>query len=214
MNLYNNKITYRLNMLFRNIFILPKLRRRIKNKNATIICNNCNAGFILHDLQMKFNTPTINMYFKGTDFFDFVENLDYYLKQDLLFKKTNLVDNNISYPICTLKGNDVLRDLELHFLHYSDYESAKSKWNTRKKRIDKNNIFIMWTFMGKMDENGNEYYYNRVKNFPFENKVCFVNHPVEIKDYPDFFYIKGFEKEDGLGVLSLFQGLNGRKYYV
>ena len=42
--------------------------------NIDFICNNCNAGIILHDLNLKFNTPTVNMYFEGTDFYGILLN--------------------------------------------------------------------------------------------------------------------------------------------
>lgn len=35
-------------------------RRRLRNYSPTIISNNCCAGFIYHDLGLKFNSPTIN----------------------------------------------------------------------------------------------------------------------------------------------------------
>lgn len=208
-----NKITYRLNVLFRNVFFLPRIRKKIKNINASVLCNNCNAGLILHDLNLKFNTPTINMYFSGTDFFDFVENLDYYLEQELILVKINKIDDKTIYPICKLKGNKNMKDLELHFLHYPSYQTAKEKWEIRKKRINKDNLYVMWTFMGEVDENGNEYYYDRASHLPCKNKIIFVNHPVDSDTYPDFYYIKGFENQKGLGVLSTFQGMNGKKYY-
>lgn len=36
-------------------------RRRLRNSSPTIISNNCCAGFIYHDLGLKFNSPTINL---------------------------------------------------------------------------------------------------------------------------------------------------------
>lgn len=213
MNLYNNKITYRINMYLRKMFILPKIRAKIKNKNVSIICNNCNAGIILHDLNLKFNTPTVNMYFEGTDFFEFVENLEYYLEQELNLIETKFLDSKTSYPICKLSGNGERKDLTLHFLHYNDFAIAEEKWESRKKRIDKDNLFVMWIFMGEIDENGNSFYYDRVNKLPCKSKVVFVNHAIDTKKYPDFVYIKGFETQKGLGVLSVFSGLNGKRYY-
>ena len=39
------------------------LRIKLKNKDFSIISSNCNGGVILSDLNIKFNTPTINLFF-------------------------------------------------------------------------------------------------------------------------------------------------------
>ena len=40
----------------------------LKNKDFTIISHNCVGGVIYHDLGLKFNTPTINLFFMAKDF--------------------------------------------------------------------------------------------------------------------------------------------------
>lgn len=64
------KIKYRWNVFYRNKILLKKVKPRIKNKKFTLLCNNCNGGVILNDLGLKFNTPTINMFFYHYDFFE------------------------------------------------------------------------------------------------------------------------------------------------
>lgn len=41
-------------------------------------------GVILHELGERFNSPTVNLFFKAEDYLKFLENLDYYLKQALV----------------------------------------------------------------------------------------------------------------------------------
>ncbi len=60
---YNNRITLRWNNWFRRFFILPKMRKALRNKEFTLLSNNCNGGFIYHDLGLQFLSPTINMFF-------------------------------------------------------------------------------------------------------------------------------------------------------
>ncbi len=55
-------------------------RKRLKNKNFTVLSNNCVGGVILHELGERFNSPTVNLFFKAEDYLKFLENLDYYLK--------------------------------------------------------------------------------------------------------------------------------------
>ena len=59
----------------------------------------------------------------------------------------------------------------------------------------------------------NEELYIRAQNLPVNNKVFFVNHPVDQEKYPDFFYIKGFENQIGTGQLGEFMNLKGERYY-
>lgn len=42
---------------------LVNYRHKLKNENFTIISNNCIAGVLYKDLNKKFNSPTINLYF-------------------------------------------------------------------------------------------------------------------------------------------------------
>lgn len=84
MNLYNNEITRRLNTILRRLYIVPQRRKKLVVKDFSILCSNCLGGVILHDLGLRFDTPTINMFFHNLDFFDFIEHFDYYIKQPLI----------------------------------------------------------------------------------------------------------------------------------
>lgn len=211
LNLYNNKITHRTNKLIREKIRVKAIRKKLKNQYFTILCNNCTGGFILHDLGCRFNTPTINMFFHDLDFFDFIEHFDYYIKQPTIQIDNPHYDPYApDYPVAVLKGDGNLKDLELHFLHYKTFEEANNKWEIRKARINFEKTYVIWTFMG-MEEN--EELYLRAQNLPCKNKVIFVNHPVDNHKYPDFYYIKGFEDQVGLGQISKFQNLLGKRYY-
>lgn len=75
-----------------------KLRSRIKNTAPTIISNNCIAGIIYHNLGLKFFSPTINLYISGWDYILFVENLEDYLKCELIEKK--IVEKIFQWEYC------------------------------------------------------------------------------------------------------------------
>lgn len=68
----------------------------------------------------------------------------------------------------------------------------------------------MFTFMGMPKD---EALYRRAENLPAKNKVFFVNHPVDPAEFPSFFYIRGFEKQIGLGLLGSFCDLLGHRFY-
>lgn len=164
-------------------------RKKLKNLNPTIISSNCNGGIIYHDLNLPFNSPTINLSMDTDDFIKLVSNLKYYLEQEIV----ELEDKNYDFPC------GMLEDIKIRFNHYKTFKEAVDKWNERKKRINWDNIYIMGI-------DGDNATYESVKKFdelPYKNKVIFTH-----KDYPEFkssYYIKGFEKDEGVGVLIYFK---------
>jgi len=117
------------------------LRKKNKNKNFSIISNNCWGGGVYEDLGIKYFTPTIGLFFFAPCYIKFIKDLKLYLSSELQFKNKSkyLSDADLSYPI------GVLRDIEIHFLHYGSEKEAKEKWDDRKKRINFDNLFISFS---------------------------------------------------------------------
>ena len=158
---------------------IAKQRKRIMNKNVSIISSNCNGAFILHDLGLPFNSPFVNLWIRPQDFIKLLLNLDTYMKSDI----KEIFEDGICYPI------GQLRDINLYFQHYSSFEEAKKKWIERKKRINKNNLYILFT-----DRDGCSYQdLLEFDQLTYKNKVVFTNH--EYHEISSSFYIKGFENE-------------------
>lgn len=203
MDLYNNKLTYRTNKLLRKLFIIPKLRQLLHNSNFTILCNNCNGGIISHELGQRFNSPTVNMYFFHDHFIRFCEDLEYYLGQELKpCANPNHKPTDIEYPIMNIGEGD--KKLELHFLHYASEQEAISTWNRRLARINRDNMFFLFTHFDAAEEE----WVKRFDNLPFKHKASLVNTP--FPQYKSAIYIPGYESV-GLGNLSLFKNLKGGK---
>jgi uncharacterized protein (DUF1919 family) len=73
--------------------------RKLINQTPTILCNNCTAGFILHDLSLEFRTPTINtLFYSFEEFTLFVQNLEE-AKKAVLHK----VETNYPYPVAAIE---------------------------------------------------------------------------------------------------------------
>lgn len=108
------------------------LRHRLKNDNFTILAPTCIAGVIYHELGKKFLSPTINLWMYDKDFLRFVHNLDFYLAQELRF-----VSGIDTTPTA------YLGDILLHFNHYHSNVEAREKWEERKLRIQRDNLFII-----------------------------------------------------------------------
>ena len=173
---------------FRRKFHLWKNKRRLKNKDFSLICCNCNGGHICHDLGLRFNSPFVNLRFNAKNFLLLLKDFDYYMNCELKFEE----DNENSYPVGNLGG------LIIHFVHYESKEVAIKKWNERKKRINKNNLFILFADRyGCSLEIMKEF-----DNLPYKNKILFTNK--KNTGIKSCFYISGFDDEESVGICSEF----------
>lgn len=164
-------------------------RKKLKNTTPTIIASNCNGEFIYYDMRLKFLSPTINLSFDMNDYVKMLENLRWYMEQPIL----PYDDDRFEFP------TGKLADIEIRFNHYDTFEEAVEKWEERKKRINWDNLFIL----GIDGDNCTYETMQRFDNLPYNNKVIFTHKP-----YPEIksaYYIPGFEKEDGVGVILYFK---------
>lgn len=187
----------KINLFFRK-HINKKNRSRLTNTTFSLIASNCNGAFICHDLNVKFNSPFVNLWVPPTDFIKYLSNIKYYSTCELKF----IEEPGITYPI------GLLDDVKIYFQHYSSEEAAKEKWTERLKRMDYDNLFILFT-----DRDGCTY--QNLLDFDhldFENKIIFCH-----KEYPEInsaFYIKGFENEESVGMCFEYKNkFTGKKYY-
>lgn len=186
---------------------------KVRNSKITILSNNCWAGLCYHYLDLEFESPTINMFFEGSQFIKFVSNLDYYLSVPLEFIEMRYEKNlNRNYPIAKID------DIRLHFNHYISFEEAQKCWERRKQRINKNNILIVFNSTSK--EALVEF-----QKLKFEHKLVFVPKDMGISnldvypvDYNDIgtgitfgMYVNGFAN-GGISDFDLLSFLCHEKY--
>lgn len=192
-----SRIRHKLNDKVR-VLINKKNQRQLNNHDFSLISNNCNGGFILHDLGMRFNSPFVNLWIKPSDYIKILSDLPGYMNEELSF----VIEDGIDYPV------GVLRDVRVYFEHYNTNEEAKQKWDIRKARINYDNLFVML-----IDRDGcNQLDLEMFDKLPYRNKVIFTNkkHP-EIKSS---FYINGFENHNEVGDCFAFvPDKIGVKYY-
>lgn len=160
--------------IFRKYFQLTSniRRKKIKNKNFTIISNNCWGGFVYQSYGLKYRTPTIGLFFMADDYIKFVYNLDEYLA----------IDNIVPISIDASRYSEYLKeksyhgvigklnDIEIMFMHYNSIEEAIKKWNERKKRINKNNILFKFCEQNQCKET----HIKKFLDLPAKNKICFI----------------------------------------
>ena len=193
-----NSLIEKIRVKMRLIFIDNPNRKRLLNKGASIVSINCNGGTISHDLGLRFNSQFVNLWLYPKDFIKYCSNFDYYNEQPLSFIK----EEGIDYPI------GLVDDIRIYFMHYLSERHAREKWEQRKQRIDKNNLFFMMTDQ----ENCTIEDMRNFDNLPFKNKVIFTHLPMN--NIKSSFYINGFENQSSVGKLNGWAGkCSIKKYY-
>lgn len=171
------KIKKRINIIFRIIKNLP-FRWSIKNRNFTIISQNCWGGHIYEELGLQYNTPFVGLFIYAPCYLKLLQNLNYYIKSNITFIKASKYNEanewrkkeNNYYPIGLL-GNDI----EIHFLHYKSEKEAFEKWYRRLERMNMKNLFIYSSDRDLMTES----LLMKFDSLYFVNKLCFT-----AKQYP------------------------------
>ena len=149
------------------------VKRLVKNKDFSIISNNCWAGRVYQYLDMPYLSPTAGLYFFAPDYIKFVKNLKGYLDTPLEFispEESKYFEelknrNQLTKPIGRLG------DVEIVFLHYSTKEEALEKWNRRKERVNFEHIILKFSRMDLCTEKEIEEF-DAIK---FGNKIVFNN---------------------------------------
>lgn len=173
-----------------------KLKKNINNKSFSIVSSNCIGGFISHDLGVRFNSPTVNLYIGTQDFVKFIENIHEYLRHDLLFDGE---DKKQGYPIGRL--NDIL----IHFVHYKNFDDAKIKWDERKKRINFSNLFIIMTDR----DDYNDELLERINLIKYP-KILFTS---KSPRYDFQIQIKKYSSQSCVGEIHRYSGFSGKRIY-
>lgn len=147
-----------------------KQYKKLKDKDFSIICNDCCGGCIYNDIGMKFLSPTINLYINNQDFLNYIKHIKEY-------NATNIeeIASDEKYPIGQIKP-DGLPTITLKFMHYPTFEIAKEKWYERVKRINYNNCYYIFHLT--------EYNKNLIDNFlslNLDNKILIL-YKNQVKD--------------------------------
>lgn len=193
-----NYVVERINKFFRPIVVRRNPFFHIKKEDLTIVASNCNGGVLLHDIKHRFNSPFVNLWIKPSDYIKMLQKLEYYLGCNLEF----ITDDSVKYPVGRLD------DVTIFFEHYKSEDEALAKWNERLSRMTFDNLYIFFT-----DRDGCTYddllAFDRLE---YKHKVVFTH--IEYPEVKSAFYIKGFENQREVGILSSFvRGKVGHRYF-
>lgn len=157
---------------------IPTIKDLIDD-DTSIISSNCFAGRIMQDKRMKYNTPTLGLYFMYPDYIEFLQHLKHYLTESKIefveHSKYALGDERRAkwkhwYPIGLLDGK-----VEIHFLHYFTEEEAATKWYRRAGRVNFDKLLVIG-----MDQNRcTEADIKAFDHLPFKQKLFFSSKDVK-----------------------------------
>ena len=68
------KVIDRINFILRPLYFINK-KSKLQGVGRTIVCNNCTGSMMLHDLGLRFDTPTVNLFMTPDDYVSFVKRL-------------------------------------------------------------------------------------------------------------------------------------------
>lgn len=152
-------------------------RIRLRNRNVSIISNDCWGGRMCKFYKLPFHSPFVGLFIVGPDYVKLLENPEVINNKLEFFPITESkwIDylrsvNQTSHPVAHLTP-----DIEVHFLHFPDESTARAKWERRVKRIDWNNAIVKFSQRDVCDDE----LIRRFDRLPFTHKVCFTTHPVD-----------------------------------
>ncbi|WP_242919058.1 DUF1919 domain-containing protein [Pontibacter liquoris] len=189
---YRRYVNYRLNEIREKVY-LYYIRKSNRNKDFTIISNNCWGGSVYEDLQLSYKTPTVGLFFFAPCYIKFLIDLRSNLQEEITFinqskyKKGNRLREMSYYPIGLING-----EIEIHFLHYKSEQEAKEKWTKRAERVNFDNLYL--SFSDNEECNINEI--TVFDNLPYQ-KVFF-----SAKDIPSIkslVHLKSFDGKPSIG---------------
>lgn len=162
---------------------------RLKNKDITIISNNCWSTFMYKSCRCKYNSPFVNLFIYSPDYIKLLQNINCIFKEKLYFidkisSKYSILPKG-NYPIGVIKSLDI----EIHFLHYNSKIEAEDLWYKRLNRINLENCIIKLSD----DEYINDKIVEEFDKLNFKNKVFFSAKPYNVKCN---IYMKEFKNQN------------------
>lgn len=142
-------------------FALDKYRK-LQRSHLSIFSINCMGGTMLNMLGLPFLSPFVNLYLSGEDFIKFLRTPHVYLKETLSYHGQKF-DSKKTYQFPVAKLGDIL----LNMMHYKTFEKSVESWESRKTRINWDNLLVM-TLTKKPEM------LEQFDALPYDKKICFV----------------------------------------
>lgn len=184
--------------------VSPIRRIGLKNKDFTIISNNCWGGMVYDKFGLQYKTPTIGLIIPSEDYLRFCQNLGHYLSVDasLMTKKEILAKDDFIKKASQTYSIGKVDDVTIIFVHYQNGPIAIEKWNKRRKRVNLEKVILKFN-----DEvTFNKKQIKIFSSLPYK-KIFFCKEKELRNSYPSFSYFipggEGGKITDSFKILKL-----------
>lgn len=185
-----NNMVYCVGYIFRLVITNRIEQARLKNRNFSILSQNCVGCVMLHDLGQPFNSPTVNLYMRSLDYIVFLENPEVFIGKKLTF-----VESDMSYPKGVLYyiDNNEKKYISLYFPHDDNIDKIQNDWLRRSKRMNYNNLFVIAT-----DRDGfTDEILDRFSKLPYEHKILLSS-----KEYPEYPFVQYYNQYSNMNQVT------------
>ena len=184
----------------------PFVRTGLRNKDFSILANNCWGGIVSRDRHLPYNSPTAGTYIFSKDYLRFLSDIHGYLETEM--EKVPVQKSKYAEKLIALHGPEVvvgrLGDVEIVMLHYPTFAEAKEKWERRAKRIRWDNLLVKYSDQNEFEPEDFEVF----RRLPFANKLFLTTNPDYKSDFtvviPDQWH-EGYAVDD---IKSSFKVMN------
>lgn len=173
-------------------------QKKIKDKNFTIISNNCWGGIIYRNYHIPYQSPTCGLFFMAPEYIKFIYNIKDYVYSDIV--EIGIEESKYSDYLKEMKYNGIIgkiKDIEICFLHFDNIKEVNEKWKRRTERINWNRVIYKFN-----DQNLCTYKeLSEFKKFEAKNKICFTAkkydkiNSIQLEQYKECNYVTDDTKE-------------------
>lgn len=184
-----------------------------KNQPFCLVSNDCFGGEVYRYARKPYNTPFIGLMIMAPCYLKLLTDLQGYLQTPLKFimesqypAMNGFRQKYNHYPL------GLLKDIEIHFLHYPTEKVAIETWNRRCGRMEYSHLRIKFS-LGKDYATGQDLAV--INALPYEYKLCIG--PEAQKGYDFYAQVKGLDANAALAflqalpIIDLTQWLKGNK---
>lgn len=167
-------------------------QKKIKNKEFTIISNNCWGGIIYRNHHIPYKSPTCGLFFMAPEYIKFIYNMRNYVYNEIV--QISIENSKYKEYLKQIKYDGIIgmiKDVEICFLHYNNIEEVNAKWKRRVERINWDRIIYKFN-----DQNLCTYKeLKKFQEFDAKNKICFTAkkyddiETIQLKEYEKYGYV-------------------------
>ncbi len=187
-----NKITTSIKFLnydnLKQLEFILETENKLKNKNISLVTNNCFAIYLYRILNLQFYSPFIGVSIDYENNLKLLNNFNYYISQPL----------KVIFEEETDAFYGFLDDVKIKFPHYHSAEIISEYWARRIERLNLNNMFIIHTYKDlSIEEKAADKLAEKINNLIViekEHSYIYQNHKKIVTD-KEIDFIKWFNKE-------------------